>query len=418
MKFRMNAGYPGRGASFLVVVAGAAVVPILIASLGWDGWFQLLRVPVWSPHFLDLHIITAGAPCATEGIDVYHDGRCDPLGRKFNLPPVWLLLGQLGLTDTAAYWLAPVFETGAVLVFATLMRGRTIGVGVAGLAALLSPSVMLGFERGNVDLLIFVFVGSAALLLDDKARARLLASFGLLALAVMAKLYPIFCCAIGVRSGRMAVFGGALLLFGVIYVFAISDVFFLIRSNSDVTPFRSYSYLVPFMFVENFAPRMGFSAAGLSKGLLPTVVITTWCALVAGGSLALWRRGGQLCSISGGATGTAFTFGAAIYCGSFLFSSSNYAYRLVFLLLCLPQFFDWLDDPSIQNSRTRKMALILLALLYFLLWCLVGGRWIWPVISVCEYLAFAGLASVVLLNGLQNWSGSLAKLIAMRRGSS
>jgi len=120
-----------RRASFWVIVIGAGAVPALIASLGWGARDWILGVPVMTPPFLDLRIVTGSAPCAAPGIDVHINGQCDPLGRPFNLPPVWLQLGKLGLTADAAQWLAPLFEVSAVPVFAALMCGRTVVAGVA-----------------------------------------------------------------------------------------------------------------------------------------------------------------------------------------------------------------------------------------------------------------------------------------------
>jgi len=168
---------------------------------------------------------------------------------------------------------------------------------------------------------------------------------------------------------------------------------------------------VPFMFVERYvAPGLGFSVVGLSASATPIVAAAIWCVLVASGSVALWRRGNAVCSFSAGAAVTAFVFGAAIYCGSFLFSNSNYAYRLVFLLLCLPQFFDWVGDPTAEYDSTRKAAWTLLALLYFLSWCLLVGGHIWLAISFCQYLAFAGLGGIVLLNGLRELPSRFARI--------
>ena len=301
--------------------------------------------------------LTSNARCAALAINVYVDNSCIPSGTKFSLPPVWLLLGRLGMTSGAVPWLAPLFEVSAIVVFAALMRGRTVKAAVAALAALLSPSVMLGFERGNVDLIIFVLVGSAALLFAAETRTRVAASFGLLALAVVAKLYPIFCCAVAVRSRRLATFAGALLLLGGAYLIGIADYLPLIRGNTPVVPDLSYGYLVPFMWVErDVAPHLGFSAAGLSASAAPILLIAIWCAMVAGGSVVLWRRGTHFCSLSAGTAGTAFIFGAAIYCGSFLFNGSNWAYREIFLLLCLPQLFDWVGGPP-PNRVTHERRL-------------------------------------------------------------
>ena len=61
----------------------------------------------------------------------------------------------------------------------------------------------------------------------------------------------------------------------------------------------------------------------------------------------------QVLFIDMSAAGTAFAFGAGIYCGTYLLGT-NFIYRLMFLLLCLPQLQDW----QIRRSGKDKAAAI------------------------------------------------------------
>jgi len=58
----------------------------------------------------------------------------------------------------------------------------------------------------------------------------------------------------------------------------------------------------------------------------------------------------------------AFLFGAGIFVGTFGLGA-NWAYRLCFLLLCLPQILDWRDDPE-----WRPVAVALLVGIFSALW--------------------------------------------------
>jgi hypothetical protein len=53
-----------------------------------------------------------------------------------------------------------------------------------------------------------------------------------------------------------------------------------------------------------------------------------------------FRNRREFCSVDISVAGTAFLFGAGIYCGTYLLGT-NFIYRLMFLLLCIPQLQDW-----------------------------------------------------------------------------
>ena len=95
-------------------------------------------------------------------MDAYAPHACNV--DNFNIPPTWLWLGFLGVDGSDSSWLSAVVIFAAVIVMVLLLQGRSWYHGVIALGAIISPSVMMGVERGNLDLLILALVGSAALI--------------------------------------------------------------------------------------------------------------------------------------------------------------------------------------------------------------------------------------------------------------
>jgi hypothetical protein len=117
----------------------------------------------WTTGFADLAYITATADCMANGTDII---TCDPYGRPFTpytiIPSSVLEVLGLGLQSTgplgvalAVIWVSLVGAM-SVLVATKWQRGN-LGLAVA-LAAItllaISPPVLLGVERGTVDILI------------------------------------------------------------------------------------------------------------------------------------------------------------------------------------------------------------------------------------------------------------------------
>ncbi|MGH7560641.1 MAG: hypothetical protein ACRENB_06460, partial [Gemmatimonadales bacterium] len=156
------------GRTWLIGLTGAGLAVLLagIAREGWAAGWDLFRVGAFRTGFSDLAVILAGFDCTRLGHDVQLENPCDPFGqRPMNYPRIWLALraSGLGLDDTV--WLGTVL--GALFVLAALAflcrRRLSPGEGVLGALILLSPSVLLGVERANGDLLLFLLVLGAAL---------------------------------------------------------------------------------------------------------------------------------------------------------------------------------------------------------------------------------------------------------------
>ena len=172
MRTRWNFQAIGSGTVLVAVVLAALIALLALGyATGWDATWRAIGVTPLKPHFFDMHAVTDQAACSAQGYNAYEVNSCAPL--KFNYPPIWLQLGYLGINGLDSAWLSILVAFIAFVVVATLLKGRSAVDGVLSSAAILSPSVMMGVERGNIDLVILALVGSAALVFKDQTSGEL-----------------------------------------------------------------------------------------------------------------------------------------------------------------------------------------------------------------------------------------------------
>src|SRR5258708_10000214 len=136
----------------------------------------------------------------------------------------------------------------ALAIVVALLKGRSAVDGVIASIALISPSMMMAIERGNIDLSIFALVGGAALLVAENKPIRVGIATALIGLAVVLKLYPVFCAVLAARFNRNALFCAAtVFLLSALYLLIIFDYLAVIRSNTPSISLVSYGYKVIFI---------------------------------------------------------------------------------------------------------------------------------------------------------------------------
>src|SRR5262249_47385495 len=140
------------------------------------------------------------AACALKGADPFVPHSCN--AANFNIPPIWLWLGLLGLNYSDSDWLAVAFIACAAGVLIGLFWGRSIVHGLVAVVSIFSSSVMMGVERGQPDLLILTLVGGAALLYNERSKGRALGAIVLISIGFILKLFPMFSVALAARFNR------------------------------------------------------------------------------------------------------------------------------------------------------------------------------------------------------------------------
>ena len=149
--------------------------------------------------FLDTETIFSALRCRHMGIDVSLTNPCDPLGRQFDYPPVWLAVSILPVKQAWTTIAGFIFDLMFLASLFLLPAGRTwLDTAVITLAVLSTPAAF-ALERGNSDLVIFSLSACTARLVSRSDHLRFFAYF-LALLAGLLKYYPISLLALAARE--------------------------------------------------------------------------------------------------------------------------------------------------------------------------------------------------------------------------
>jgi Glycosyltransferase family 87 len=317
------------GSAWLVLIGILCGYFTLLVALGGHGAWGELGVPPVSPGFFDLRSVTSGWECARQDLGEWPDNPCDPWGRPENYPRIWMAASFLGLGQDDTYvigtLIAIAFFVTAILV---LPREASLAETLVYGAALCSPAVMFGVERGNVDIALFSMVAVAGLVMRRAPYGPAVASALILAAAVL-KLFPIG--AIGMLAGlprRTAVIcvasvGG---LFAVYATATYRDI----QTIERVLP-QDDEYAYGIHIVGGWLGRLAAPTRLWDVGL---VVLGLAVALV----LRRWLR--PRLTTAPTRELDLFWAGAGVYVVTYALVRSA-DYRLVFLLLTIPQLVRW-----------------------------------------------------------------------------
>ena len=185
------------GSALIPSVASASVTTYLLTSGNWRQWGIEEMAPMTpSPtSFADLANITLTADCIAQGAPVEP---CDPYGRPFQpyavLPARVLAFFGIGLDQTGILGVLLAFTTVALVIGLAILLAKSWQRGVAGLLltqaaialAAISPAVVLGMERGQIEQLTAALVVIALLTLPSQRNTRWLGAASSL-LATMTK---------------------------------------------------------------------------------------------------------------------------------------------------------------------------------------------------------------------------------------
>jgi hypothetical protein len=320
-----------------------------------EAWHRL-GVNSQPVSFGDLRVITHSIPCAAAGGDPYRAGSCDAywaahpdptvpkLTVLLNYPPVWLQIGRLGVSPRMTDALGMALALAAACAFFAMLRPRTVTGGVLTLAAVLSPPVLLGVERGNIDLLVFAVVVLTILGTARRASVTrdLIRAVVIIALTVL-KLYPLACVVLFAPALRGWITSTAIacVAIGVTIAAAGSRLADVLHN----TPVPSYPAFGALAGLVELAKYVG-SGDGAPSVEMRAIALLACVAVVAAVAAPVFARHGPrpLPALlppagHGDAHSDLALAGLAIFALCFVLGSS-YDYRLIFLVCALPLLID------------------------------------------------------------------------------
>jgi hypothetical protein len=279
-------------------------------------------------------------------------------------------------------------------------------------AAICSPAAMLGIERGNVDILLFALLVIAALWLR-RGRVRTILAYVLVLAAAILKLFPIFAAgmlarhALRERSGRtLGGVGAVVALFGLYALATLDDI----RAIGKVVPQTDwYSY-----GMRTFGIWWSNAVPPFSTRVWDTILFV---ALLAG-LVALRGRIRALLPPGDGSNQAVrdldlFWAGAGIYVCTFaLFQSFDY--RLIFLVLTLPQLLRWTRERRVLAVATLVLVLATQWLaspwtgVPVAVWVVSGWDYVTAFRPVAHYRSLSAAATAQLLLAVALLAGLVA----------
>lgn len=362
---------------WLIVLAAPVAVYAALSAGGTDAWHRY-GIEHVTPSFSDMRNITTAVDCRRLGYDPLLENPCDPYTRPVNYPRAWVgLFSLLGFEERHTVPLAAVAIAAFAVAVAAVARPRTFGDAALWLALLCAPPLLLAVERGNIDIVVFALLVAAV---ACHRRPRLLV-LGWVAwvLAGVAKLFPLFSAPAfllphGVRNRRTGLVAVGVLLTS--FVATRRDI----EAINSVVPQGvrvSYGARVVFAHLADdvVRPEHRLWGAALAVVLVAAVVVLVRSARSDVATSHL----------------TAFRVGACIY-GSTFVLGSNWEYRLIFLLLAVPQLAEWRRSGDVG---LRAVAIGTCVLMVAVFWLGHGASRADELVDdVCSWLLLLSLAGL------------------------
>jgi hypothetical protein len=394
-RLSVRSAEPRRAAVFTAFFVLLALILCGYAITGnLRGAWRGIGVPSMAPAFADLRSVTHSIDCVEQGRDPYVDWGCDPWGRPFNQPPVWLALGKLGINSSWTNVLGFSLILAVFASFYLLLGTRTLLSGILAFAAMLSPSILLGLERGNGDLVVFTLLalGMHALLRSPAAVRLPLVSILIASLTVL-KFFPVAATLALARGWRGWATATAVAVFSVsVFIVAVDGHLHQIFMNTPQSFYLSFGSGTLFFRAANMlgVPNdqllaFRIAGSGLAAGLGLSIFVLIWLG-------RLDRVIDALPHVELGQPADDLAIAcAATFCFVFLLGTS-WDYRLILLIGVLPIGLRTYDDSL--NWKDTFFPVMIVAFLWI-------GRVpkllpeIWPIIEVLNWMLFASLAALV-----------------------
>lgn len=311
----------------------------LFKTYGYEKTWQLWKVPTEMPPFVDFRLIPGSAESFLRGYEPTVENPYDPRGRIFNYPTFWRFFFYSGVTQDDTIWISTLMIMLFFLATFLFPEHLTIAQAVGMLLIVFSPAAMLLYERGNVDLIVFVLC--VAVVLAEGYSAYLAAL--LLMAGIVIKLFPFFGISVLLREPKAkfiwlaAACLGVLLLYAFLTWESVGAAWNLTLRGKEISYGANvYFYRYEQDFLQDLT--RWFNASQAARMLKIGPILLAFILIAITGVMALKKRANL--TFSSERNLAAFRMGASVYAGTFLLGN-NWDYRLAFLILVVPQLLEW-----------------------------------------------------------------------------
>jgi len=265
----------------------------------------------------------------------------------------WFMLSEWGLTQADYAWLGLVGGLGFLFSAILVLSPTSAGGAMVGFILLVSPPIQLGFNRGNVDLLIFILLAPIPFFLTRARGGWSVLVPVIIALCAGLKYYPIVAgvvllLAVQSRRRRWVLIFLMVLLASLVALSVVPD--YLRVAAIMPSPSKLYSFGADRFWSLVGVP--GWAMHGCSLTLLSLAAVF-WLRLKIKFPPALASF--QV---------VAFALGASLLLGCFMMGNS-YSYRLVFALFMVPLLLQLGAPGGFSSQVLARLGLFLMVVLFW-----------------------------------------------------
>ena len=311
---------------------------------------RTLKIPIYPiPNFADLKILLCGIESMNKGIDPYGIVECWDQ-QSFNYPKTWKIFTIFPfLTSKNHITIGILIFFIFYIITLLFIEKLNFRLFVYYLIVLFSPSILLGLDRANSDLIIFIFLTIGLVFTSNKYLFH-----GLILFCSILKLYPIGAISFILNERKN---NSVIILMISITAFAFYLYFF--RENLEMVsmrtprPYTYYSFglqVLPENLIQNF--KLNRSQTFLFYYIILAII-----------TLVYWKKNKRKYFLNPNLKKDKFTNGYLVGSGIFIVSciiGYNYEYRLIFLILTIPKLIQW--------SRTNKYYVHFLVINLLVFW--------------------------------------------------
>jgi hypothetical protein len=304
--------------------------------------------------FIDLTAFLAAGDAWRAGADPFVPNEFDPYHRPHYLTHWWFLPALLGFDRADVAWLGPLLLSAALVVAVAMVGPRNRREAAALFFLLVSPAILLGVNRANVDWFVFVLVSVA--LAGFRRETPLARGLGvvLAAGAAVLKYFPFVTLLLLVEFRPWRRFFSGAALFALVVVLGLPGLLKGLASAARYAPAPEwlYAFGAPVLWRDfGVTAATGWLLAGAGAGIL--------AAILAGRACPPNPPAGR----AGRAAQREYAIGAAMVAGVF-FLGASYLYKLIFAVWLLPALLR--GGVAVNGTSDRRLTLVLLFTLAWL----------------------------------------------------
>ena len=326
---------------FIVFILFILFIGGSILKNGWTNTWNMLFIPTRSPIFADMRTVQGSLQSEELGFDPQVKNPGDPWYRSMNYPKIWIWIAKLIQLNNETNYV--IFICAYILLYLIccffILR---ISPSLYVLLGVFSGASLLAVERGNNDLLAFVILFIGIYFSQNYFRA-----FSIL-LATILKVYPALLVFIFMKKTKM--FIALVLMIAVYFVFTAGELKIIMAGNTALTdpasPIATYGLATTFQNITQLIHAIIRLPESTYIILIYIYVFILFSMSLF--SIILINRKKIIVNNRSIVITDLFVAGAIIFSGTFILTS-NWDYRLIFLLFCIPYLLN-LENRILKHS--------------------------------------------------------------------